>query len=245
MRRIVACVAAAVASSGADSRDNLQEADMTITLCGSTISNYYNKVKLALLEKGVPFTEEEAKTGSTEEAILSASPLGKIPFIRTPQGNLCESQAILDYIEAAWPQPPLVPADPWQAAKVRELVTFVDLHLELVARELYYKAFFGGELSEGNLARIRKQLEKNISGFKRLAHFSPYVAGDSFTMADCAAWANLPLVSMATKAVYGEDLLAAAGIDVKAYTKVVGARPTAQKVTADRKADQEREKAKA
>ncbi|MDP3823931.1 MAG: glutathione S-transferase [Burkholderiales bacterium] len=211
-----------------------------LVLCGSTVSNYYNKVKIALLEKGVPFTEEKVNTGSKEEAVLSATPLGKIPFIRTEHGVLCESQAILDYIEAQHPNPPLVPADPWQAAKVRELVTFVDLHLELVARELYPKAFFGGELSEANAARIQKLLKKNIAGFMRLAKFSPYVAGATFTQADCAAWASLPLVSMATRAAFGEDLLATAGIDWKPYSKLVNERASAQKVVADRKADQER-----
>lgn len=216
---------------------------MTITLCGSTISNYYNKVKLALLEKGIPFTEEKVGTGSKDEAVLSATPLGKVPFIRTPKGAMCESQVILDYIEATHPQPALIPPDAWQAAKVRELIAFIDLHLELVARELYPKAFFGGELSEANAARIRRQLEKHIAGFKRLAKFSPYVAGEVFTLADCAAFASLPLVSMATKAVYGEDLLAAAGIDIKPYMKLVGERPSAQKVVADRKADQQKPKA--
>jgi len=209
-----------------------------ITLCGSTTSNYYNKVKLALLEKGLPFSEEKVPTDSTDEAVLSASPLGKIPFIRTPRGTLCESQVILDYIEAAYPQPTLMPADPWQAAKVRELVTFIDTYLEMTARQLYPQAFFGATLSEANTARIRALLEKQIVGFKRLARFSPFVAGESFTLADCAAWANLPLVVMATKAVYGEDLLAQAGIDVKAYTKVIDERASAQKVKADRKADQ-------
>ena len=215
-----------------------------LVLCGSTVSNYYNKVKIALLEKGVPFTEEKVNTGSKEEAVLSATPLGKIPFIRTEHGMLCESQAILDYIEARHPNPPLLPADPWQAAKVHELVTFIDLHLELVARELYPKAFFGGELSEANGARIQKLLKKNIAGFMRLAKFSPYVAGATFTQADCAAWASLPLVSMATRAAFGEDLLAAAGIDWKPYSKLVNERASAQKVVADRKAEQEAAKAK-
>ena len=211
-----------------------------LVLCGSTVSNYYNKVKVALLEKGVPFTEELVKTGSTDEAVLSATPLGKIPFIRTDDGVLCESQAILDYIEVRYPTPPLLPADPFQAAKVHELVTFIDLHLELVARALYPKAFFGGELSEANAARIQKLLKKNLAGFMRLAKFSPYVAGATFTQADCAAWASLPLVSMATRAAFGEDLLAAAGIDWKPYSKLVNERASAQKVVADRKAEQER-----
>ena len=211
-----------------------------LVLCGSPVSNYYNKVKIALLEKGVPFTEELVKTGSKDEAVLSATPLGKIPFIRTEDGVLCESQVILDYIERRYPNPPLLPADPFQAAKVHELITFVDLHLELVARELYPKAFFGGELSEANSARIQKLLTKNFAGFMRLAKFSPYVAGATFTQADCAAWASLPLVSMATRAVFGEDMLAAAGIDWKPYSKLINERASAQKVVADRKADQER-----
>ena len=211
-----------------------------ITLCGSPISNYYNKVKMALLEKGVPFTEEHCGTHSNDEAVLACSPLGKIPFIRTEHGAMCESQAIVDYVEAVWPQPPLVPADPWQAAKVRELIAFIDLHVELTARELYGKAFFGGELSEQALARVRKCLTKNLAGLARLARFAPYVAGEQFTMADCAAYASLPLASLATKAVYGEDLVAAAGIPLKPYSQLVGQRPSAQRVVADRKAAQQR-----
>jgi glutathione S-transferase len=208
-----------------------------LVLCGFPVSNYYNKVKLALLEKGIPFTEEHVTTKSQDAAVLANTPLGKIPFIRTEYGGLCESQVILDYIETTWPQPPLLPADAFGQAKVRELVTFIDWHLEMVARQLYGAAFFGGAaLSDEEKARIRTQLVANITGFKTLAKFAPFVAGDTFTQADCAAFANLPLVGMASKAVYGEDLLQAAGVDYKAYMKLVGERPSAQKVVADRKA---------
>ena len=209
-----------------------------LVLCGFSLSNYYNKVKMALLEKGVAFTEEPVKTGSHDEAVLAASPLAKIPFIRTDEGALCESQAILEYLEDRYPEPALLPADAWQAAKVRELSTFIDLHLELVARELYPKSFFGGTVSESNATRVRTLLEKNIVGFKRLARFAPYVAGKTFTIADCAAWPSLPLVGLATKIVYGVDLLEAAGIDWKSYGKLVGERPSAQRVAADRKVAQ-------
>ncbi len=208
-----------------------------ITLYGRPLSNYYNKVKMVLLEKGIPFTESFVGTGSSDEAVLAATPLGKIPFIRVGDVPLCESQVIVDYLEAAYPQPPLLPADPLAAAKVREIATFVDLHIELVARDLYPQAFFGGQVSEGTQARVRKQLEKNIAGFKRLAKFAPYVAGDSFTQADAAAWVSLPLVGMATKAIYGEDLLLAAGVDWRAYSKLIGARDSAVRISADRKAD--------
>jgi len=206
-----------------------------ITLCGFAISNYYNVVKMALLEKGAPFAEELVMTGSKEESVLACSPLAKVPFIRTPQGSMCESHAILEYIEAAHPTPALLPVEPFAAAKVREMINYIDLHLELVARELYPQAFFGGTVSDSTKERVRKLLETNIAGFKRLAKFTPYIAGDTFTLADCVAFNNLPLVGMATHVVYGEDMLAAAGVDYKSYTKLVGERASAQKVVADRK----------
>jgi glutathione S-transferase len=208
-----------------------------ITLYGMPLSNYYNKVKMILLEKGVEFVEERISTKDKGEALLRASPLGKVPFIQTEHGPLCESEVIAEYLEARFPQPPLLPSDPYQAAKVRELATFLDLHLELVVRDLYGKAFFGGDVSESNAARVRKLLTKHIAGFRRLAKFSPYVAGDTFTLADCAAFNHLPLVGLATKIVLGEDLLSASGIDIKPYLKLVGERPSAQRVVADRKAD--------
>jgi glutathione S-transferase len=211
-----------------------------ITLHGLTLSNYYNKVKLVLLEKGVPFSEQRLKTGSTDDAVLDATPLGKVPYIRIEDGRtLCESQVIVDYLEARFPTPPLLPADPMAAAKVRELCTFMELYLELVARELYGQAFFGGTVSDATKERVKARLQKNIPAFLRLAKFSPYVAGDQFTMADAAAYAALPTVAMATKLVLGEDLIAAAGIDWKAHLKLIGERPSVQRVNADRKRDQE------
>lgn len=211
-----------------------------ITLCGFALSNYYNKVKIALLEKNVPFTEEWVMTGSKDEAVLSASPLGKVPFVRTPQGALAESQVIVDYLEAAYPEVPLVPKDPFAAAKVRELCTFLDLHIELVGRELYGQAFFGGTCAPEVQERVRKQLTKNLAALKRLIKMSPYVAGDTFTLADCSAFCALPTVANACKAVLGTDLVADAGIDWKAHLKLIGERASVQKVNADRKVAAER-----
>ncbi len=209
-----------------------------ITLCGMSLSNYYNKVKLVLLEKGLPFTEELVRTRSTEEAVLACSPLAKIPFIRLDDGrSLCESQVICDWLEATHPEPRLLPADAFEAAKVRELVVFMELYVELVGRELYGQAFFGGSLDEASQARVKKQLVRNLQAFKRLARFAPYAAGEQFTVADCAAYATLPTVAGATKAVYGEDLVTAAGIDWKAHLKAIASRPSVQRVNADRKRD--------
>jgi glutathione S-transferase len=150
---------------------------------------------------------------------------------------LCESQVILEFLEARYPEPPLLPKDAFAAAKVRELLTFLDWHVEIAARQLYPAAFFGAApLSESNAVRIRREVEQKIGGLKRLLKLAPYAAGERFTMADCSAFTDLPLVGLATKAVYGEDLLLAAGIDYKPYLKMMGERPSAQRVNADRKA---------
>lgn len=202
-----------------------------LTLCGFSASNYHNKVKLALLEKGVPFQEQLAWVGQTD---LTASPLGKVPYLLTPEGPLCESAVMADYIEAAHPTPALVPAQAFAAAKVRELITFMELHLELVARNLYPQAFFGGTVSEAAREKVGIQLEKNIAAFAKLASFAPYVAGDSFSMADCAAIVHLPLVSSATKAIYGRDYLAE--LPVRDYLARMAERPHVQRINADRKA---------
>ena len=214
-----------------------------ITLCGFAVSNYFNVVKQVLLEKQIPYTEERVMTRSQDEAVLAASPLGKIPFIRTPQGPLCETAVILDYLETQFPAHPLVPADAFTAAKVRELCTFINLHLELVARDLYPAVFFGGSVSDEQKEKTRKQLVRNIEAFKRLVKFAPYVGGDSFTLADCIAFSNLPLIGMASKAAYGEDLLLAGGVDYKPYMKLMGERASSQQVVAERKAEMTRPKA--
>ena len=203
-----------------------------LKLCGFAASNYHNKVKFALLEKGVPFEEEIAWVGETDPA---ASPLGKVPYLKTEHGVMCESAVMLEYIEQRYPQNPLLPADPFAASKVRELALFLDLHLELVARNLYPEAFFGGKVSDSVKEKVGAQLEKNVAAFAKLVKFAPFVAGDTLSLADCAAVTHLPLVSSATKIIYGKDVLA--DLPAREYLKMMGERPHMQTIIADRKAN--------
>lgn len=208
-----------------------------LKLYGFPLSNYYSKVKFALLEKGVPFEEVRVwvRQGGDQARM---SPLGKVPYIETDKGSLCESQVIMEYIEAQWPEPRLMPADPWAAAKVREILTYLELHVELCIRQTYPQAFFGATLPEKLLARVKGDFIKYLEAFKQLAVFGPYVAGDTFTAADCAAFEHLPLMARASKIIYGEDLVSAAGIDWRTYVKFIEEqRPAARQVAADRKAD--------
>jgi glutathione S-transferase len=204
------------------------------TLCGFAASNYHNKVKLALLEKGVAFEEELVWVGDVD---TDASPLGKVPYLKTEQGTLCESTVILEYLEARYPEHPLLPADPFAAAKARELLRFIELHLELVARNLYPEAFFGGKVSDAAKEKTGQQLQKNVAAFAKLAKFAPFIGGADFTLADVGAAVHLPLVSSASKIIYGQDCLAE--LPVRDYLKRLGERPTVQRINADRKTNTE------
>lgn len=208
---------------------------MTLKLCGFSASNYYCKLKLQLLEKQVPFEEELVWVGNAHPKLMDRSPMGKVPFLQTEHGCISESMACAEYIEQAYAQTPLLPADPFAAAKVRELIVHLELHLELVARELYPQAFFGKTVSAERQAAVRQQLTRGVAAFARLASFSPFIAGDSFTLADCAAAVHLPLIASACKRVLGEDMLAE--LPIKAYMAHLDARPAMVRVNADRKAN--------
>ena len=210
-----------------------------LKLCGFHVSNYHNKVRIALMEKGVQFEEDPRCFPSQKEDFLARTPMGKVPWIELDDGRrLAESEVITEYLEDAYPQKPLLPKEPFARAKVRELITFIELHIELVARRLYGQAFFGkGPVPDSSRESIERELTKGLRALKGLAKFSPYIAGAELTLADCAAYVHLPVVSICTKLVYGRDLLEAIP-EVKPYIKMLGERPAFAKVSEDRKAAQ-------
>jgi glutathione S-transferase len=209
-----------------------------IKLCGFHVSNYHNKVRIALLEKGVPFEEDCTVHPSQSDDYLARSPMGKVPYLEVDGTRIRESEVILEYLEEAYPHKPLLPKDPLERARVRELVTFIELHMELVVRRLYPGAFFGGTTSEETKARAEKDIAKGVRAFKSVARFDPYIAGRELTLADCAGFVHLPLVTLTTRIVYGRDFLEDIP-QVKPYLKMLGERPAFARVNADRKAAQE------
>ncbi|MCD6674206.1 MAG: glutathione S-transferase [Burkholderiaceae bacterium] len=206
----------------------------TIRLCGVRTSNYCNKVRLVLLEKGIAFEEDKAAAPSQDPAFLERSPLGKVPFLEVGGDVLTESRVICEYLEDAYPEKPLLPGDALARAKVRELIEYIELHLELEARALYPAAFLGKSASAETKERVQENLAKGVKGLARLAKFSPYIAGSEFTLADCAAFVHLPIVSMTTKAVFGRDFLEPVAA-LKPYLKSLGDRPCFRTVTQERK----------
>jgi glutathione S-transferase len=214
-----------------------------LKLCGFRISNYHNKVRLALLEKDVPFEEDPTCFPSQKDEWVGRSPMGKVPILEANGAAISESEVICEYLEDAFPQKPLLPKDPVARARVRELITHLELHMELVARRLYGAVFFGGKASDETREQVQKELAKGVRTLQRLAKFDPYIAGPELTLADCAAFVHLPLISLATKIAYGADALEGMTA-VKPYLKMLGERPAFARVNEDRKAAQEAAKAR-
>ncbi|TGK37577.1 glutathione S-transferase [Leptospira gomenensis] len=176
-----------------------------LKLHGTSISNYVNKVKLGLLEKKLEFKQIRSAP-SQEEEFLKISPMGKIPVLEWEGKFLFESGAILEFIDTVFPQEPkLIPDDPWEAARVREITTIIETYLDVPARRIYLLSSRGKEVSSALKEEILPILVKGMRALQRTARFSPYIAGDRFTLADCAAFAHLTVMDEELRPIYAED----------------------------------------
>ncbi len=177
-----------------------------LKLHGFPVSNYTNMVQLALLEKGVPFEYVLTMPGQSAE-LLAKSPRGKVPFLETPHGYLNEASVILDYLEDAGIGRPLLPSDPYARATVRALMKEIELYIELPARACFAEAFFGGKLPDPIKQKARDDLQAGFATLKRHGRFAPYVAGDTFSLADIMFLYSVDLGSTVGRALFGLDLL--------------------------------------
>jgi len=211
-----------------------------LVLHGFSSSNYYNVVKLALLEKELPFEERVVYSGAGETYrpdYLEHSPIGKVPCLQTAEGSISESRVIIDYLERAYPGKPLYPSTPFAIAKQNELMQVIELYLELAARRVIPN-YFAKKPPPDNIARdVRASLAKGVRALTQLARFDrEYLGGERFGAADVAATIHLPTVSNLSKGVFGEDPLE--GVPgLSDYLGRMFQRPTLQRIRADQKAD--------
>ena len=199
-----------------------------IKLYGVPLSNYYNTIKLSLLEKGIDF-EEVVNMPNQEANYLAKSPMGKIPCIETSDGFLSESSAIMEYLEDTHPAKPLFPKGAYAKAKVRELNNVLELYIELAARRHLGSVFFGAPRSAEATTEVRPAIEKGLAAVKQLGSFDPYFAGKDFTYADIFGFYTFGLANMLTKAVYEWDIVAEVP-GLGATLERIGSRATTQKV---------------
>ena len=205
-----------------------------LKLYGFSVSNYYNMVKLALLEKGLSFEEVPFFSGQTPH-VFAVSPRGKVPALGVKQGFINETSVILEYIEQTQEGPSLLPAEPFQRAQVLALCREIELYIELPARACYAEAFMGMPVPEAIKEKSRSELLLGVGALGRHGRFAPYVAGESFTIADLYFMYSVNLACAVGEKLFGLDLLAEMPA-AKALLDTLHAMPNAQKVAEDREA---------
>lgn len=209
---------------------------MSLKLLGIPLSNYFNMVKHTLLEKELDF-EEFAVRPSQEEDFLARSPMGKVPVLETEHGALTETDAILDYLDEAYPAHPLFPADAFARAKVRQLMKTQELYVEGPAHQLI-GTLFNRELPEHVVANSQPAARRGLAAMQRLMQFSPWLAGEQFTCADIFVFYSFTLSNRLTQQVYQWDMLQDVPGLADWYQRFA-ARDVTKQVMADSKAAQE------
>ncbi|MEH6388518.1 glutathione S-transferase family protein [Pseudomonas profundi] len=204
-----------------------------LTLHGFNVSNYFNMVKLALLEKGIEF-EVNIVHPSQDESFLAISPRGKVPCLQTGQGFISETNVILEYLEETQAGKPLLPQDPFRRAEVRALTKEIELYIELPARSCYPEVFFGGKVDQLVKDKARADLLGGVAALKRHGKFAPYVAGEEMTIADIMFLFSIDLASAVAKKLFGLDLLEDFP-EAKALLTQLSQNPHVQKIEADKK----------
>ena len=199
-----------------------------IKLYGFPVSNYYNMVKFALLEKGIDF-EEVSAMPSQETDFLAKSPMGKVPCIETANGFISETLAILEYLEDLGEGPSLFPSDTFARAKCREFIMVCKLNVELAARRHYGHLFFGEERNEAAVAEVKPVMERGLNAMAQLGEFGPYVMGADFSYADIVAYHCMGYPANVAEAIYQWDINAAVS-GYKQSREAVAARPHCQTV---------------
>jgi glutathione S-transferase len=210
-----------------------------LVLHGFSASNYHNVVKLALLEKGLPFEEQVVYSGAGERyrpEYLTQSPLGKVPCLQTEHGFVSESRCIIDYLERAYPEPPLYPREPFAVAKLLELTQVIDLYLELAVRRVLPSYFARRPPHDSVASDVRATLSKGAKAIARLARFDDYLLGDRFSAADVAATIHFPVVRfLSTKVLECDPLGEVPGL--LGYLERMELRPHVQRIRRDNAED--------
>lgn len=109
-------------------------------LYGSSLSPYVRKVLAYAGEKGIEL--ELKPTGSApgqpSDEFLEASPLRKMPAFRDEAFTLADSSAIIQYLEARFPEPALIPADPKMRGRVIWFEEFADGSLTACSGRMFF-----------------------------------------------------------------------------------------------------------
>ena len=169
---------------------------MSLTLYFHPLSSFCWKALIALYDTGVPFEPKLVNLGDPAEraAFQAVWPLAKFPVVRDEvRGRIVpESTIIIDYLAQYYPEAArLIPADPDLARQVRLLDRLIDNYIHLPFQQVVSERMrpadrhdpFGADQSRGKIRQGNDLVAPMIAG--------PWAMGETFTLADCAAFPAL------------------------------------------------------
>lgn len=157
-----------------------------VEIIGAPLSNFVRVIRIVAEEKGVPYTLTPAMPHTDQ--VDAIHPLGKIPVFRHGDVELCESRAIIQYLDAAFPQNKLYPGDAIGAAKVEQWVSMAMTAFDPCFRPYLGGYFFPGT-ADGSPDRARidaalPKIEEFLLKLEQAVAPTGHLVGDRFTLAD-------------------------------------------------------------
>lgn len=159
-----------------------------ITLYHTPLSINSRRVWVTLIEKGLAFELKEVDLAGDQfkPEFLARNPFHHIPVLTDGEMTVIESFAMLDYLEAKYPSPPLMPTDPELVARVR-MVQMVTLNELLPATlPLTMKSLFGKDDPEA-VAQAHEKAAVVLKFWTQHLGQDAFFGGAQLTLADIVA----------------------------------------------------------
>jgi glutathione S-transferase len=160
---------------------------------GSTLSPYVRKVVAYAGEKGIEIELQPVRPGDPDPEFRAASPFGKMPALRDGDFGLADSSAIIHYLEAKFPSPPLIPTEPEPRGRTIWFEEFADTILVGCGAKIFFNRIvaprFLGRAGDEEVARQAefKDLPPILDYLERtVPDEGGYLVGDALTLADLA-----------------------------------------------------------
>ena len=160
---------------------------------GSVVSPFVRKLLGYLGEKGIDFELKGVGIGDPDPGFQAASPLGKMPAMDDHGYLLADSSAIIHYLEAKYPEPALIPADPQARGRVIWWDEFGDTVFAACGGKIFFNRIVAPRFlgREGDLAAAAEaeaeELPKLLDYLESAIPASGFLVGDRLTLADLAA----------------------------------------------------------
>ena len=172
--------------------------DFTVMkLYHTPISTNSSRVWVALIEKNLDFEliEIHLDGDHLEPEFVAMNPFHRIPILVDDGFTVFESLAILDYLEAKYPEPAMLPKDPKDLAIVRmvELVTVNELGPTLYT--LASERMGWGIPESQEIAKAKEKVDTVLKFFEGLLDDRPFFGSNTVTYAECVAGTVVPLLS--------------------------------------------------